>query len=178
MCRRLFFILIVVALQTLMPAAQTGGSYDLTHSVIASGGGSNSTGGTYRIDGTAGQPIAGVQSTNGAFNVRGGFWPVHQLAPTAAGVSVGGRVMSAEGLGISRVILTLTSLSTGEIRTVLSSSFGYYRFADVRAGQMYSVVVQSKRYSFDPDTRVISVVDELTDIDFVASQQQPATREP
>ena len=168
MCRRLFFILIVVALQTSMPAAQTGGSYDLTHSVIASGGGSNSNGGAYTVDGTAGQPIVGTQSTNGAFNVRGGFWPVHQFAPTAAGVSVGGRVVSSEGYGIRNAQLVLTNLSTGEPRIALSSTFGYFRFDDVEVGHVYSLSVSTKRYTFEPDSRIFSLVDELTDVDFVA----------
>jgi hypothetical protein len=171
MCIRLFFILVLATLQTSMPTAQTGGSYDLSHSVIASGGGTTSQGGTFTIGGTVGQPIAGVQSAGGAFNVRGGFWPVHQFAPTAAGVSVGGRVMTAEGLGISSVIITLTNLSTGEMRTALSSSFGYYRFDDVLAGQFYSVTVQSKRHGFDPDTQTFNLIDELTQLDFTATVQ-------
>jgi len=45
-----------------------------------------------------------------------------------------------------------------------TSSFGYYRFDDVLAGETYIVSVTSKRYSFAP--QVVSVFEELTDLDF------------
>jgi hypothetical protein len=73
--------------------AQTGGSFDLSHNVIAGGGGSNSTGGTFVIDGTIGQPQAGTVSGGGNFELRGGFWAYIAPAATAARVSVTGRVV-------------------------------------------------------------------------------------
>lgn len=149
--------------------AQTGGSYDLSHNVIATGGGSNSTGGQYRIDGTAGQPLAGVQSSASIVSIRGGFWAFHQLAPTAASVSISGRIRDVEGRGVTGSELKLTNLSTGEVRTALSSTFGFYRFDEIPVGETYSLTVTSKRYLFDPDVRIISLADELTDIDFTAS---------
>ena len=165
--KSLIALTVVFAITTAV-AAQTGGQYDLSQSVIASGGGSNSAGGAYTVDGTAGQTIAGVQSSNASFSVRGGFWAPTSFAPTAAGVSVGGQVLTADGAGIRNVNLTLTNLSTGEIRTALSSAFGYYKFEDIRVGQLYLVSVRSKRYSFEPDSRVINLVDELTDVDFTS----------
>ena len=45
---------------------QTGGTFDLSHSVIATGGGSNSTGGQFQVDGTAGQGFAGTVSNAAA----------------------------------------------------------------------------------------------------------------
>jgi len=164
--RALFLLMLLMSIAPIL-AAQTGGQFDLSHNVVA-GGGTRSTGGTITIEGTVGQNLAGVQSSNGTFSIRGGFWAFTQLAPTAAEVSVGGRVVTAEGQGIRSVTLTLTNLSTGEIRTALSSSFGYYSFFDVPVGQIYSITIRSKRFSFDPDTRVFSVVDELTDVDFSA----------
>jgi hypothetical protein len=164
--RSLITLTLLVAVAPML-AAQTGGQFDLSHNVVAGGGG-QSTGGTISVEGTVGQAVAGVESSNGNYNIRGGFWAFHQFAPTAAGVSLGGRILAAEGNGIRNVSVTLTNLSTGEIRTALSSSIGYYRFDDVPSAQFYSVTVRSKRFSFDPDTRVINVVDELTDVDFTA----------
>ena len=160
--------LLVVAVIVVNVAAQTGGSYDLSHTVIASGGGSNSTGASYSVDGTVGQPLAGTQSSNSTYSIRGGFWAFQSLAPTAAGVSISGRILTSDEAGIRNVRLVLTDLSNGNVRIALSSSFGYYMFEDVPVGRAYTITISSKRYLFDPDSRFINLVDELTDVDFIA----------
>ena len=163
----LFFLLFISLLSSV--AAQTGGTYDLSHNVIAGGGGSQSTGGTLTVDGTVGQPTAGTSSTGGTYSLRGGFWAFQAFAPTAAGASISGRIRTADGRGIRNVRLVLTNAETGEISTTnLSSSFGYYRFDNILVGQTYILTVRAKRYTFDPDTRVITLLDELTDEDFDA----------
>jgi len=53
--------------------AQTGGPYDLTWSTIDGGGHTFSTGGSYSLGGTAGQPDAGALS-GGSYTLGGGFW--------------------------------------------------------------------------------------------------------
>ncbi|MEP7037147.1 MAG: carboxypeptidase-like regulatory domain-containing protein, partial [Acidobacteriota bacterium] len=55
---------------------------------------------------------------------------------TAAPVSIGGRVMTMSGRGIANVRLTLTD-ANGQVRTARTTSFGYYHFDDVRAGETY-----------------------------------------
>jgi len=86
-------------------------------------------------------------------------------APTAASVSVGGRVLSANGRAVSRARVTLTGAS-GETRTALTNSLGYYRFEDVGAGETYIFAVISKRYSVAP--QVVTVTEDLTDLNFTA----------
>ena len=54
-------------------AAQSGGPYDLTWSTVDGGGWTFSTGGTYSLGGTVGQPDAGVLE-GGAYTLTGGFW--------------------------------------------------------------------------------------------------------
>jgi hypothetical protein len=88
-----------------------------------------------------------------------------QLIPSAATVSVGGRTMTSNGMPISRVTVVLTD-QNGFARTTLTNNFGYYRFDEVEVGQTYVVNVSSKRYQFAP--RVISLSDELADLDFIA----------
>lgn len=68
-------ILFVVILASLLaPAhAQTGGTYELTWSTIDSGGATFSTGGSYELGGTMGQPDAGNVS-GGTYSLGGGFW--------------------------------------------------------------------------------------------------------
>jgi hypothetical protein len=132
--------------------------------VVAGGGGGPSAGGIFGVTGTAGQASAGVSSSNTPFGVRGGFWQ-NDLAPTAAGVAVSGRVMTTNGAGLRNAFVTLTN-SSGVTISVRTSTFGYYRFEDVAAGQTYIVNVKSKRFTFTP--RIIAVTDELTDVDFIA----------
>ena len=86
--------------------------------------------------------------------------------PLAAGVSISGRVKTAEGRGISNARVLLTD-QNGQTHTTITSARGYYRFDDVEAGQTVILNVLSRRFQFSP--RVISVTDELTDIDFTTN---------
>jgi hypothetical protein len=88
--------------------------------------------------------------------------------PTAANVSVGGRISTNDGTGISRVNVTLTN-GAGVSRSATTNSFGYYRFDEVASGETYIITVNNKKYLFTNSPRVIVVQNELTDLDFVAS---------
>lgn len=151
--------------------AQTGGTFDLSHSVIAAGGGSASTGGTFNVSGTVGQHVAGTSSNSSParFDLHGGFW-FQSLAPTAAAVSITGRVTTSSGQGIRGVRLALTS-PDGARRTATTSTFGYYAFDDVAVGHTYVLEIASKRYTFQNPTRVFSLQDTLTDMDFTAEPE-------
>jgi hypothetical protein len=85
--------------------------------------------------------------------------------PTAASVSVGGRITSAADRGIGKARVSLTD-SSGETRTALTNSFGYYRFADVVAGGTYIFNVSHKRYEFAP--QVLHINEERSDVNFSA----------
>ena len=112
--------------------------------------------------------LNGTLYVGGAFKTfelasQQGFASFANLSPTF--VSVSGRVMTPDGRGLTNARLTMTD-SNLVARQAISSSFGYYRFEDVRAGETYTISVSSKRYQFT--SRVISVVDaSLSDIDFV-----------
>jgi uncharacterized membrane protein len=79
MKRKLILILLALVALTLFIAnatstrAQTSGTYELTWSTIDGGGATSSTGGTYALDGTIGQPDAGAMS-GGTYSLGGGFW--------------------------------------------------------------------------------------------------------
>lgn len=99
----------------------------------------------------------------GATAVTG--WCITFATPTAAGVSVSGRVKTAEGRGIRNASVTITN-SQGISRQVLTNAFGAYQFEDLEVGQTYIVTVRSRRFQFTP--RVITVTDDLSDVDLVA----------
>ncbi len=156
----------MIILSSLCALAQSGGTFSLSHSVVASGGGSDSTGGSFSVSGTVGQGHAGTRSTAANYDLRSGFW-FQNLIPTAASVSVSGRVATFEGRGIANARLTLLS-PDGTIRAANSNLFGYYRFDNVEVGQTYILEVNSKHFSFAEPVRVFNLVDELTDMNFVA----------
>lgn len=87
------------------------------------------------------------------------------IEPTAANVSVSGRVLTADGRGLRNAVVTITD-SNGNIRSYKTTSFGYYRFDEIEAGETYVIRVLSKQFTFDP--RIISVNDEITELNLIA----------
>jgi hypothetical protein len=168
----LFLLLVVVTRgqETEANILATGGNYTLQKAVVAGGGREKQTQAVGE-NGTAGQAIAGHHSQGGQFSVRSGFWTPDDLTPSAAGVTVSGRVTTADGRGITSVRVSIVS-PTGETRTVMTTTFGYFRFTDVEAGQTYILSVASKRFSFAESSRLIQVADNIADCNFVASPLQ------
>jgi hypothetical protein len=88
------------------------------------------------------------------------------LAPTAANVSISGKVINESGRGLSRTRIMLTD-TNGSIRTATTNPLGYYRFTDLEAGQNYIVEAKSKQYQFQNNPRVIFVSEDLQSEDFI-----------
>lgn len=65
-----------------LPLAGFGQSYSINWYKI-SGGGGTSSGGTYSVAGTIGQPDAGGQMSGGTYSLTGGFWSLIALVQTA-----------------------------------------------------------------------------------------------
>lgn len=129
--------------------------------------------GAYRISGGIASGLTSIvntfSNTVNAPNVTGfSDWTLAELIPTAANASVGGRVITAAGNGIGKTVVTLTDQS-GNARTLLTNTFGYYRFDEVEVGQTYVVAAQNKRFQFASPTKIISVRSDVTDADFVSS---------
>ena len=162
----LFLLFVVLTRAQTVEIVASGGNFILEKSSIA-GGGSDKQLSNYSEHGTTGQAIAGVQSSGGSYSIYSGFWTPDQFVPTAGGVSISGRILTAEGTGIRNVALTIT-FPSGEIRSALSGSRGTYRFDDIPVGDTYIISVSEKRFTFEESSRVEHVVDELTDVNFMA----------
>ncbi len=93
------------------------------------------------------------------------FVVAQNLAPTAANVSVGGRVSDANGNAVSRARISITN-QNGETRFVTTGSFGFYRFDEIPAGQTYVISATHKRFQFN--SQVISVSEDIQNADFTA----------
>jgi hypothetical protein len=86
-------------------------------------------------------------------------------APSAAAVSVAGRILARNGRGIAGALVSITD-QNGAIRTARASSSGYYRFESIAAGQIYTVAVNHKRHRFAPQT--VFVGDAISGLNFTA----------
>ena len=91
--------------------------------------------------------------------------PVVIAPPTAASVSISGRVITSQELGSTKALVTLTD-SGGNSRTVLTGKGGSFRFTNVTAGETYILSVTSKRHTYMP--QVITVNEDLTELSFTA----------
>lgn len=94
---------------------------------------------------------------------------VQTIAPTAAPVSITGRLFTADGRAVSRASVTITD-QYGVSRSVTASSFGYYRFDDVRAGETYIIGVSHRQYRFPGSPAAVNVGDEITGLNFIAAR--------
>ena len=146
-----------------------GGTFRLEQAVVAGGGGTSvdAVGSIYKLNGTAGQSFAGKYGYGGTYTQQSGFWNAETLRPTAAAAVISGRVRTANGRGIRNVLIILT-VAGGTTRTVLSGSFGNYRFTDVAAGQTVILTATAKQFSFSQPTQILSLTAETGGIDFIA----------
>ncbi|GIU81304.1 MAG: CSLREA domain-containing protein [Acidobacteria bacterium] len=90
-------------------------------------------------------------------------------APSAASVTVSGRVFAGSSKGLRNAYVVLTD-DQGISRIARTTSFGYYRFDEVEAGRTYILTVQSKRYAYEP--KVLFVTEDMTDVNFHPSESK------
>ena len=146
------------------PLQNNGGS-TFTHALLAGSIAIDAGNSTLTTDQRgAFRPVDDPNSANGTGNLADiGAFEVQ--APTAASVSIGGRVMVAGGRGLTNALIYLIDQS-GTTRIARTSAFGYYRFDDLAAGQTVIMTVVSKRYQFTP--QVVNLTDNLSELNFVS----------
>jgi hypothetical protein len=118
--------------------------------------------------------ITASYSGDGNFNASSTASPLVEqvLGPTAANASLSGRVLDSNGRGVSGARVSMQN-QAGDLVWAVTNPFGYYRFSSVPTGQTYLVSVDHKRYVFEP--RTMSILDDLTGVDFIAqSASRPA----
>lgn len=86
---------------------------------------------------------------------------------TAAGVSIGGRVLTPEGRGLVGAKVSLADQS-GNATSVITGKGGSFTFDDVDAGATYVISIGSRSYRYSP--QVISVSDSVSDLTFVPEE--------
>jgi uncharacterized repeat protein (TIGR01451 family) len=91
------------------------------------------------------------------------------FAPTAANVSVSGRVITQSGRGIRNVQIMMTD-SQDNVRQAQTTAFGYYRFDGVAAGETVTLSVKARQFKFVQPAIVRTTNESITDADFVSEQ--------
>lgn len=106
--------------------------------------------------------------SNGA--PTGGGWNVDTIdfagafACSSLPVTVSGRVMSADGRGLRNTIVNITGPNSF-VSHATTSSFGFYQFQDIPAGQTYTVSISSRLFRFAPQT--VEVSGNILNLDFI-----------
>ena len=80
--------------------------------------------------------------------------------------------MTASGQGIRNARIVITGNSLTDPVVVTTGSFGYFMVEGLQVGETYVVTVNSQRYTFSTPSRVISLVDNVVDADFIADPQE------
>jgi hypothetical protein len=77
-------------------------------------------------------------------------------------------VTTADGTAIRNAEMVLTGNSLATPLRVSTSSFGYFTFEGLEIGETYVLTINSRRFTFQQPSRVISLTDNATGIDFIA----------
>ena len=110
-------VLSIVALAASSPAFA---QYAVPWHTADGGGATSSTGGTYGLGATVGQPDAGGPLTGGSYSVAGGFWPGAAVNRSPVLAAVGDRTV-AEGATLNFTV-SATDPDAGDTLTYAASS--------------------------------------------------------
>ena len=103
--------------------------------------------------------------------VLNGQTHAYAMVPVAANVSLGGRILTANGSGIRNVLVTVSGGDLPFPITAQTGSFGFYNFPALHSGQTYTVTVTTKRYTLAEPTRMVTLNSNVSNFDFVAEPQ-------
>src|SRR4051812_36210642 len=168
--RRAVSVLLALALNVAVNSplsAQSGGSFQITNSVVASGGGeSKDATNTFSHQSTVGEHAAGTLLRNPPFSQTAGLWASNVgLTPTASSAAISGQILTSDGASLGGVTINLGGSRTA--RTITDAG-GFYSFADLSAGGFYTVIPSRANYSFTPSSLSFSLQADKTDAVFTA----------
>jgi hypothetical protein len=90
-----------------------------------------------------------------------------EVPTCAAKLTLGGRVLSANSIGLHGVWVTLEGDSLAEPKRILTDSFGNFSFDGVVPGEAYILQVETGPYRFNGQSRLIVLAGDLKDLRFV-----------
>lgn len=120
------------------------------------------------LNNSSAAPTASSTTDTTNISTRPATGQTYTFAPmvvTASGLSVSGRVSATNGRGLKNAFVMLTD-SQGVTRTTRTTSFGYYSFDGVAAGQTYVISINSKLFQFVP--QVVTLMEDTNNLNFAA----------
>jgi hypothetical protein len=151
-------------------SAQSGGSFQITNSVVASGGGESKdvVNNRFGHEGTVGEHAAGTLLQNPPYSQTAGFWAsqVVAISPTASSASISGRILTSGGAPLGGATINLVGTHTAE---AITDANGVYSFADLEVGGFYIITPARANYSFSPSSRSLSLLVNTTAAVFTAT---------
>jgi uncharacterized delta-60 repeat protein len=97
------------------------------------------------------------------------FFVARIMADAAPLADIIGRVTAPNGQGIGNISMVLTNEETHISQYAITSPFGYYVFSNLPSNGSYTVSTSSKRYSFAPESQTFSLIESVSNIDFVGT---------
>lgn len=89
------------------------------------------------------------------------------LVPTAASVSISGRVLDQKGRGIRGASIQVMDAATGIVRTVVTNSFGRYKVSGLPVEHLYMLTANpGRKYPGSGGVRTFTLSEDLFDVDF------------
>jgi hypothetical protein len=150
-------------------SAQSGGSFQITNSVVAAGGGESKdvVNNRFRHESTVGEHAAGTLLQNAPYSQTAGYWASQvALTPTASSGSISGRILTSEGAPLGGATINLAGTHIAE---AITDANGVYSFAGLEIGGLYTVTPARANYSFNPPSRSLSLLANVTDAVFAAT---------
>ena len=114
---------------------------------------------------SAAMSLASSNPNNAVANADNHEYFAEAGSPTAAEVTISGRVVSDKNRAIADTQVTLVSTATGATFTTQTSASGNFLFTGIEAGQTYIISVSAKRFLFEP--QLITANENLAEINLV-----------
>jgi CSLREA domain-containing protein len=89
-----------------------------------------------------------------------------EVATMVANASISGKILDTNGQDIGRVLVKISN-SGGLVQTATTNSFGNFKFSDLPTGQMYTIEVMAKQYTFTPQN--INLTGDITGLNITAT---------
>jgi CSLREA domain-containing protein len=115
----------------------------------------------------ANPPVAITTDQRGVTRPQNGIVDIGAVeVAVAAAVTVSGQVLSPDSTPLRNVTVTISNMS-GVVESARTNSFGYFTLSNIPSGQMYTLNVIAKQYSFTPQN--INVTGNVTGVVITAS---------
>jgi subtilisin family serine protease len=112
-------------------------------------------------------PNYSLESRTATLVIAGRLHTITQAGtgPVVLSATVSGRVITPDGKGINKAVVTMVDSATGSTRQTFTSPTGFYRFENVAAGRSYTLTAEQRRFEFEQ--RSLILIGNAENVDFV-----------